>query len=205
MKNLFLLITLISLSFMASAQVGIKAGANMGVAQVEDRNVDWDNDGVTVGLHAGTFARLNFGKLYLQPEVYYTFANAQLRKNDVDAERLGVDFHRLDVPVLLGLRLNDHLRLNAGPFASVNIKARAAGTERDWSTELDDYYNRTQYGWQAGVGLDIWRFTLDARYETTVGNLRDFSFKNATWDTYLPSDQKHRQFLLSLGYKFGNQ
>ncbi|AHM59588.1 hypothetical protein D770_06625 [Flammeovirgaceae bacterium 311] len=203
MKNIFLVISLVCLPFLASAQLGIKAGANLGVAQVEDRDVDWDNDGVTVGMHAGTFVRMNLGRIYLQPEAYYTFAQAQLRNHDIDANKLSVDFHRLDVPVLLGYRITDHFRINAGPFASVNIRANASGAERDWNSEVDDYYNRTQFGWQAGIGFDIWRFTLDTRYETTVGNLRDFDFSNSTWDTYLPDEQKQRQIVVSLGYRFG--
>ncbi len=203
MKKIFLMISLVSLPFLASAQFGIKAGTNLGVAQVEDRDVDWDNDGVTLGLHAGAFLRMNLGKLYLQPEAYYTFAKAQLRNDDIDAEQLAVDFHRLDVPVLLGYRITDNFRINAGPFASVNVRANASGADRDWSNEVDDYYNRTQFGWQAGIGFDLWRFTLDTRYETTVGNLRNFDFQNATWDTYLPDEQKQRQVVVSLGYKFG--
>ena len=203
MKKVFLLLTLICLPFMAVAQFGIKGGVNLGVAEVKDRDIDWDNDGLAVGIHAGTFARLNLGSFFLQPELYYTFAKAELRKNDINTERLDVDFHRLDLPVLLGYKLSKNVRLNAGPFASVNLKTRSNASESDWQNEMDNYYSRTNFGWQAGVGLDIFRFTLDARYETTIGNLREFDFENSPWTSYLPDEQKQRQFVLSLGYKFG--
>lgn len=203
MKKVFLLVSLFCLPFIALAQFGIKGGVNFGVAEVKDRNFDWENDGLAVGIHAGTFARLNIRSLYLQPELYYTFAKAELRKNDIDTERLDVDFHRLDLPVLVGLKLSKNLRINAGPFASVNLSTRSSESDRDWQKEMDDYYSRTNFGWQAGLGLDIFRFTLDARYETTVGNLREFNFENSPWTAYLPDEQKQRQFVVSLGYKFG--
>lgn len=203
MKNLFLLMALLSFSTLASAQVGLKGGVNFGVAEVKDRDIDWKNDGISMGIHAGTFARLNLGSLYLQPEIYYTFSQAKLRSNSPEIETLDLAFHRLDVPVLIGYKVTNALRINAGPFASVNMNARSADTERDWNKDVNDYYNRTLFGWQAGVGLDFWRFTLDARYETTVGNLREFDFKNATLNDYLPDEQKQRQFVVSLGYKLG--
>lgn len=203
MKKIFLLLSLFGLPFLATAQVGIKGGVNFGVAEVEDRDIDWENDGLATGIHAGTFARLNLGNVYLQPELYYTFAKAQLRSTGVDAEKLEIDFHRIDAPLLLGYRLNGFLRINAGPFASVNLQSRSEESEKDWEKEVNDYYERTNFGWQAGLGLDIWRFTLDARYETTVGNLREFDFANSTWNDYLPDEQKQRQFVVSLGYKFG--
>ena len=205
MKKSFLLFTLFCLPFMALAQVGIKGGVNLGVAEVKDRNFNWENDGLAVGIHAGTFARINISSFYLQPELYYTFAKAELSKNDVQAERLGVEFHRLDVPVLLGVKLNKNLRINAGPFASINMSARSTSSDKDWEKEMNDYYSRANFGWQAGVGLDLWRFTLDARYETTVGNLREFDFANSPWTDYLPDEQKQRQFVLSLGYKLGGK
>ncbi len=203
MKKIFLLAILFSLPFLTTAQVGFKGGVNFGVAEVEDRNIDWKNDGLAVGIHAGTFARLNLGNLYLQPEIYYTFSKAELRTTGIDTEKLALDFHRIDAPLLVGYRLSKNLRINAGPFASVNLRSRTQQTEKNWNEEVNDYYDRTNFGWQAGVGLDLWRFTLDARYETTVGNLREFDFANSTWNDYLPDEQKHRQFVVSLGYKLG--
>jgi hypothetical protein len=205
MKKLLVLVTLVALAQLATAQVGLKGGVNFGVAEVKDRDIDWENEGIAMGIHAGTFARLNLGSFYLQPEVYYTFSRAELRKNSPEIERLNFSFHRLDVPLLLGYKVNNTLRINAGPFASVNMNARSQNEDTNWNAELNDYYNRTLFGWQAGVGLDLWRFTLDARYETTVGNLREFDFRNSTLHDYLPDEQKQRQFVLSLGYKFGQR
>lgn len=204
MKKIFVLTTLLTLPFLAFSQVGLKAGANMSMAQVEDRDINWEDDGVALGLHAGLFARLNLWKFYLQPEAYYTFSKAQLRSNDPTLEKLDVDFHRLDVPVLLGVQLSKNFRINAGPFASLNLKTSSAESDRTFEEEIDDYYGRTQFGWQAGIGFDFGRLSLDSRYETTVGNLREFDFDNSNLSDYLPDEQKQRQFVVSLGYRFGN-
>jgi hypothetical protein len=204
MKKFLVLLPLFLAPFLAFSQVGIKAGANLGLAQVQDKDIDWDNDGVAVGLHAGLFTRIHLGPLFLQPELYYTFSQAQLRNNDIDMQRLNMEFHRLDVPLLLGVHLSRNLRINAGPFASVNLSTRSEEAEKNFNDEIQDYYNRTLFGWQAGIGFDIGRFSLDSRYETTVGNLREFDFANSGLNAYLPDDQKHRQFVVSLGYRFGS-
>ncbi|EMR04813.1 porin family protein [Cesiribacter andamanensis] len=204
MKRFLVLIPIFFAPFVAFSQVGIKAGSNLGLAQVEDPALDWENDGIALGLHAGLFTRINLGKVYLQPELYYTFSQAQLRNSGLDMQKLDLEFHRLDLPVLLGAQLHKHFRVNAGPFASVNLRTRSADSDKTFNEEINDYYSRTQWGWQAGIGFDFGRFSLDSRYETTIGNLREFDFENSSLSDYLPDDQKQRQFVVSLGYRFGN-
>lgn len=207
MKKLFFALIFCSCTHFALAQrileTGIKGGINMSTAQAKDARSDWNSEGFNTGVHAGLFARLNLGPLFIQPEAYYTFTQAHLQKGNtqIGTEELKLDFHRLDVPVLAGLYFGRSFRLNAGPFASLSFNTNGESSYKDLDGSMQDYYQRSNWGWQAGVGLDIWRFTLDARYETTIGNLRDFNHERVTVETFLPDKQQQRQFVFSLGYK----
>lgn len=153
---------------MVSAQsitTGIKAGLNLGSARIQE---GWQNDGITTGVHAGLFTKIKLGPLYVQPEAYYTFTQAKLsnsnRQDFQNIETLGLDFHRLDVPVLLGYQVGGIFRMNAGPFASVllNTKAESNSLENREAIEAgaQDLYDRAAWGWQAGIGVNLLMFTL---------------------------------------------
>src|SRR5690606_17516026 len=123
MKQLIIVIALFSLCGYANAQSverGFKIGANRATARVNEVRQGWENDGITAGIHAGFFAKLALGPLHLQPEAYYTFTKARLSRNSTQygTQDLHLDFHRIDVPVLLGLQIAN-LRFNGGPFGTV--------------------------------------------------------------------------------------
>lgn len=208
-KYIFTLLLLAAFQQLAYAQLlttGIKVGGNIGSARVMDALSDWESDGFTAGVHAGLFAKLSLGPLFIQPEAYYTFTEAHLQQGNVQiggSEELKLDFHRLDVPVIAGIHLGPGFRINAGPFASLLIDTQGESNARqDLDTFIDDSYQRALWGWQAGIGFDFWRLTLDARYETTQGNLRDYDPAHTPAADYLPRDQEQQQVVVSLGYKF---
>jgi hypothetical protein len=201
---LFLALALL-LPISAFSQLGLKAGLGAAKAEVNGGDINWESDGLTASVHAGLFGRINVKKFYLQPEAYYTFTEAKFKNSGVSTEKIDVQFHRLDVPVLLGYRISNKLRVNAGPFASAFINTGGNETSETIDDRLDNYYQNSSYGWQAGLGIDLGRLTADLRYETTVGNLRDFDFDNMTAQDYLPDDQKQQQWLFSLGWKLGKK
>lgn len=198
---------------MASAQsitTGLKGGLNLGTARIQDIQQDWQSDGLSAGVHAGVFSKFKLGPLYVQPEAYYTFTQAKLNhesSQDLQSiETLALDFHRLDVPVMVGVQMAGIFRMNAGPFASVLLNTTAESNHPTNRAQIEagaqDLYNRAAWGWQAGLGVDLLRFTIDARYETTVGDLSNHDFESTNPLNYLPKGQQHQQFVLSLGYKF---
>lgn len=215
MKKLLLMAAMCCMGTMASAQsitTGIKAGLNLGTARIQEVQEGWQNDGLTAGVHAGLFTKIKLGPLYVQPEAYYTFTQAKLSNEsrltaqNNNIETLALDFHRLDVPVLLGYQVGGIFRMNAGSFASVllNTKAESNSLTNREAIEAgaQDLYDRAAWGWQAGIGVNLLMFTVDARYETTVGDLSSHDFESNNPLNYLPKGQQQQQFILSLGYKF---
>lgn len=208
-KYIFTLLILAGSYQLVYAQLlttGIKVGGNIGSARIMDAMSDWESDGFTAGVHAGFFAKLSLGPLFLQPEAYYTFTEAHLQKGNIQvggSEELKLDFHRLDVPVMAGFHLGPGFRISAGPFGSLLIDTKGESNMRkDLDKFIDDSYQRALWGWQVGIGFDFWRLTIDARYETTQGNLRDYDPAHTPAADYLPREQEQQQLVVSLGYKF---
>jgi hypothetical protein len=132
------------------------------------------NEDAFVGLAGGAFVRIKMGRAYLQPEGYFTTKGTNLTfssdpndPNNTEA-RGKVRLSSFDVPLLLGVRLVDkksfNIRLMGGPVASFLLHE-----DRNDLSLLDTKsysYNKSNIGFQAGLGFDIGNLTFDARYES---------------------------------------
>ncbi|MCC9166701.1 porin family protein [Pontibacter harenae] len=200
MKNLTLLVVVLLITttaaFSQAFQAGIKVGVGSSNVSIDNvRNDPWqyaDDDNIT-SYHAGIFTRLNLGPIFLQPEAVVTSSGGKVEITDNSSSIPSVrteefDFNRLDVPLMVGVSFLNVVRVQVGPVASMMLSAKQEGDD------IDDYLNKSDWGWQAGVGLDISRITLDLRYERIKREL--------TNDTRQSSfDINSNQILLSLGFK----
>ncbi|MEM6843476.1 MAG: porin family protein [Bacteroidota bacterium] len=153
----------------------------------------------SVGFHAGLFTRLSILGFYIQPEAVFsstggeiTYSNPQTNLTEVKE----MTYNKIDVPVLLGFKIGPLFRVNAGPSFSMllNADAREDGTVQ----EVRDNYNNATVGFQAGVGLDISKLTVDLRYENNLSAFgEEVSFMGQNFDT----DLRNQLWLLSLGFK----
>ena len=178
----------------AQIAIGVKAGASSSKVDIQDPKGSFENlkekDAVT-GYHAGAFLRLKALGLILQPEAVFTSSGGKV---EVDNSGTGptvktteeFKFNRLDVPLLLGYSLFNVARIQAGPVASVLINGKLA------DQNLEDNLNKTDWGWQAGLGFDIGNITADLRYERVkreyTNNANSFEVGN-------------QQVIFSLGFK----
>jgi hypothetical protein len=197
MKKL-LIIAFLSLSFSGFAQeftLGPKFGLSSTKVDFERENFI-PGDAQT-GYHVGLFTRISFGGFFIQPEALYTKTNGSFQINSpqpgggTGTSTFSEDFNRLDIPVMLGFRFFKFLRLQAGPIASIDINSDL----RDASNTIQEVdYEKATLGYQAGIGLDIGNFILDAKYESSLssitGNIGGFE-----------TDQRINQFILSVGFK----
>lgn len=142
------------------------------------------------GYQFGVFARVNLIGLYVQPEVLFTNSNSVVSALTQDVD---LSFNKVDVPVMLGMKVGP-VRIQAGPTLSFLTSAESklpSGTV----TDIKDQYNSTTWGYQAGVGLDVWKLIFDVKYE---GNLS--AFADAV-PGGINTDQKQSQWVLGIGFK----
>jgi hypothetical protein len=182
-SQLLLLVLLTGFQFSSNAQsteylqVGIKGGLNLSTIAIDNNfSVNVDKSLATkTGYLVGAYARL--GKtLFFQPEVFFSAKdyevnalNALTKSNDV------VSFSQksIDVPLLVGLKLGI-IRIAAGPVASYSFSADATADnalKSYFSGSAKEITNRSNFSYQAGIGLDILSLSLDFRYQGAISEL----------------------------------
>jgi hypothetical protein len=204
MKKLFAVLLTIILALPAFSQVkfGIKAGASTTTVPEYNSSTGQTNinslDDANWGFHAGIFLRLGLDPVYLQPEIVFSSTTYEYNvQRDAASDIFDQSFNRLEIPILLGLKFGP-LRLNAGPAAYVPIgKPSALIDDPNW----DDLYRGTTFGYQAGIGVDIFNtLTLDLRYG---GSLADRYGDDVTiGGTDFRLDDRQPSFIISLGVMF---
>jgi hypothetical protein len=214
MKKVILiaLVVLVSLPAFSQIKFGLKAGVsttNLSMADlktVTSGNTTYTVNALTAakyGFHGGAFVRLSLFGIYLQPELLFTTRTNEYTVQNVTvgqttaAEIVKQNFNKLDIPVMLGLKLGP-LRINAGPVGSLLINS-----PKDIINHPDykNNYNKMTIGYQAGVGFDMFNFlTFDLRYE---GSLRKYQnqIQNLA-GTKFNLDDRPNAFVFSLGLMF---
>ena len=208
-NQLLVIVFVIVYSFSSNAQVpvfiaaGIKGGVNLSsIAYDANYSVNVGKSlSMKTGYQVGAFARI--GKsVFIQPEVNFAakdyevnVLNAVSKTNDV------VSFSQktIDVPVLLGFKLGP-IRVAAGPVASYSLSADAKADnalKTYFSGPSKEIVNRSNFSYQAGIGVDILSFSLDVRYEGAMSELsntvalpKDFSYS-----------QKPSYFQATIGFR----
>ena len=111
--------------------------------------------------------------MYVQPEFIFNSNRIEYRLEDLESGAIDAvfaeDYKYLDIPVMVGLK-SGILRINAGPVAHVFLNS----SSELW--DIDGYeqkFDEMTWGWQAGLGLDLWMLTLDFRYEGNFNNAGD--------------------------------
>lgn len=143
------------------------------------------------GLEAGLFMRLG-QHFFFQPEVDYVFKSSTLRDAVEEiSSNIHLKQHYIAVPALLGYHFIDNenfkFRLTLGPRFDFKISDNIQ--DSDWQSSV------VQWGGQAGIGIDFWRFALDFSY--------CFSADKFIHSSSGVSLNKHQNmFILSLGFKF---
>lgn len=190
MKKLTILIAIVLIALTGKSQgffdAGLKAGINSSKISA---NVD-DYTPQTINNYLfGAFARINLGRIYIQPEAYYNSKGGEY----IDKVNLSTinsfDLKTIDVPALIGIKLIDqkafNLRILAGPVFSF-VTDKSASSQLTETAIKDNFF-----GWQYGAGVDFLFLTLDARME---------SYSNNLYET--PKfDSKNGNFVISLGVK----
>jgi hypothetical protein len=213
MKKLIVIAFVVLVSIPAFSQIkfGLKAGVSTTslsmptIKTVTSGTTSYTVDALTsakYGLHGGVFVRLTLFGIYLQPELLFSTRSNDYTVTNVTNQASPVSyvakqtFNRLDIPVMLGLKLGP-LRLNAGPSGSLLINSpKAIITNPDYKNN----YSKMTFGYQAGLGFDLFFLTFDLRYE---GSLKKYQnqIQNLAGTKY-NLDDRPNAFLFSVGLMF---
>tara|TARA_R110002020_G_scaffold159762_2_gene343801 strand:- start:133 stop:723 length:591 start_codon:yes stop_codon:yes gene_type:complete len=194
MKKLILSLALLVFALTGYSQ-GFSFGPKVGLSQtkLDLKSDQFKNGDSKFGYHVGVFARVGLGSLYLQPEVLFTQTQGQFSFDEGvgGIKEYEADFNRVDIPVMVGFKMFNFLRLQAGPIASINVNSEIKDAT---DTVQDVDYKDATIGYQAGLGVDIGNLIIDAKYESSLDK---FSGRVGNFQT----DQRMNQFILSVGFK----
>lgn len=205
----------------ASAQfnLGLKAGYNSSLSLNNLNSLSegsynlgnvkaemWNN------FQAGAFARVFIKKFYIQPEVLYSIQKKEFDIKNViigDADPKDVntymDISSVQVPVYLGLKLLDlkvaNLRVFAGPKFIMNsgskLEYNNLTSEEVSASDLAQDFKDSQIDLEAGVGVDVLMFALDAKLNVMQDVAGKISSVNDLANVPMPTST----FVISLSWK----
>lgn len=168
--KLFLFIALICASTSyAQVRANVILHAGMLAQKLTSDPEGWRNN-ARIGFQGGLMFRLGGGRIYLEPGVnWYVMSQDLFYPDDNNLtieQKANQSVHGVNVPVLLGASLIHtkffELRLKSGPSFTFPTGTKGVGP-----MERNDIADCI-WGFRAGVGIDIWRFTFDLDYELGI-------------------------------------
>lgn len=205
MKKILLLALVISCSFSAVraqslVQFGVKGGLlvnNSDLKYMVSNGGKYDEKSTKPGFELGFQARVRLPLGFLiQPEVVYSRTSGTFPINAADGGgELKIRSNWIEVPVLVGWKFSI-VRLMVGPtFRFPMDEVLTAGKEEaKFAPQLDNFV----MGYQAGIGVDLGRLTLDARFCGNFSNITDQSVAGANYVPNLKVNE--RKVAISIGY-----
>ncbi|ARV10650.1 hypothetical protein BTO05_13785 [Winogradskyella sp. PC-19] len=194
MKNLFFTALLVagfstSLFAQSGSGFGIKAGLNYGGNgdYFESAAQNFENPDQNVGYHIGVFGKLG-NKLYFRPEIVYTKT-----KSDYDLGEF--DVQKIDVPLLVGLKVLGPINVFGGPALQYILDTDFG------NTRIDNIESDFSVGLNFGIGLNLNRLGIDLRYERGFSDNEATFIDNNNVISLDRLDTRPEQLILSLSYK----
>ena len=218
MKKL-LLTAIITMSYMTIfAQeklftVGLRAGVNL--SQVAGNNLSLSGGGKNFtfknnstrayGFVGGIFMR--FGKkIFIQPEILLSQKGGKFdvfEDGKSNGRTVDLNLTNIDLPVLVGVKLGNVLRINAGPVASFRLSdsGNLGDSIKEYQGQsANETFKDVILGYQAGVGFDIGKLNIDLRYEGNVNDVVDVKFTDASTASKFAA--KGNSLQATLGFHF---
>lgn len=161
MKVLKILIFSLTISFFnaidAKSQVhfGVKGGVNLTKGAFENTSTD-----LAISYHLGVLAQFDFTeKIYLQPELLFSQKGWGIPKGNFN-EKGDMILSYLNLPVLVGFKLNKDISLLTGPELGFKLNEK-----RKPGSGFSDIYGNFDFGLALGVNYQLnSRFGIDLRY-----------------------------------------
>jgi len=152
------------------------------------------------GFQFGLYTRIKVFGMYIEPAAMLHSTSVNYTLNEINQTGIlnsvkNESFTNLDLPVMIGFKVL-FLKAFFGPVAHLNI------TSASDLVDIPGYsqrFDKATYGFQAGLGLDIWKFRIEAKYE---GNLSKFGEHIFIGDENFSFDQRPSRLIANVGYRF---
>ena len=144
---------------------GFKAGLNYNANGDYFKSIgsNAENPERSVGFHFGLFGKVGFGdKIFIKPELVFTSTKS-------DYDDASFKMQKLDAPILVGIKFLKYFNVFGGPSVQYIIDTEFDGVA------IDEVKNDLTVGLNFGIGVNIYKFGIDLRYE------RGFSENEATF------------------------
>jgi hypothetical protein len=204
LTGLIMLTLYVSQKSFAQLSFGIRAGvssSSIKMNDVKDKTTDqilMQAGDATVGFHFGVMGRVQFLGFLVQPEILFSSTGGEVKVRDaINNTQLikNQKFSKIDIPILLGKTLGP-ARIEIGPIASFIINSKSEVSDLQGAK---DSFKKATWGYQAGIGVDVWKFAVDLKYEGNLSKLgKDVTFLGGSY----PTDSRNPQWVLSLGFLF---
>ena len=207
-----LIFSLFALCFFLAAtpdmNAQVKAGLRLGMSSTDVSAGDlFNSEGrrfavtdANYSLHVGGFLQAKMGPIFIQPEAVFNSNNFDFQVDDfgngIVNEAFRERYNYLDVPVMAGLKLGP-LRLGAGPVGHILL-----GNQSELAENIPDYeadYKKLRIGYQAGIGLDVWKLVVDLKFE---GNFNRFGDEITIGGESIEFSRSPKRLVASVGWAF---
>ncbi len=196
-RIVFVSIVFFTTLFFANAQsgFGIKGGISYNTNGelkefVNETETIINNKGsAKTGFNIGFYGKLDLGPIYLRPELVYTKTTSEYELNSQTED---YKISKLDMPVLVGLKLIGPLNIFAGPAFQYYLNNDLKGIA------ISDVKNDFTIGINIGATVEFGRIGIDVRYE------RGFNENEASWTNSgknFTLDSRPEQIIFNLSYR----
>ena len=196
----------------ASAQLGIRAGANFTDLKLNDEFVQAATNSQT-GFHVGLNYNLGLGPIGLEIGAYWTTVGTQLNLSDPTLETItsNVNLDYLQVPVALRFTIIPLIYVKAGAYVAGQISAAtevvevANGQIPADPLDFAESLNSFDAGLVFGAGLKFSKLEVEGGFDLGMTNIYSVDPLNQNIDVNLnPSDidMKNAVYKLGVTYRF---
>ena len=190
MKELCFSIFLILSPLLISAQdIGFRIGIQRAQMNFLPKS-GGENGGKVLGYHVGAFYLLHWKVITIQPELNLHYTGGKMTDSELIAARSKQFFMSyLDIPLIISYEVQNILRLYSGP--SLRFLMSAELHNKETILDVKGQFNNASTYWMLGLGVNVWKFMLDIRYEIP------------SYSLHRGAMQSQEQITFSLGYLLG--
>ena len=177
--SVILIVSMSAASAQSFKAFGLKLGVNYGESVIKEtfsaNGADWTyaSEEADVGISYGMFGRVRFKSLFFQPELLATNHQTKMKLSSITYDSiLNLKQNRFDIPLLIGYSRKDRVRGYLGPVYT-KMTEDPVFSEDFFRSEIREIFSGGTWAFQIGFGFDMAFLTIDARYETNLGQFQD--------------------------------